>query len=175
MAVTLDELHVEVLGPAGEQFDEPGGGVLGEQAGGGQAQQPASLARLAHLPDGPVLKAEQLARPAGQPQPSGCKRQSVVRPGEKWSSSSGRNWPMCSDTAASVTPSSAAASFTEPRLTTARKARSWVGVTRPHCNDERCMAGSAVYGLSLIAPSPVAKMTVLGRCSVRAERWPAAL
>src|SRR5262249_1181985 len=38
----------------------------------------------------------------------------------------------CSDTAASVTPSSAAARLTDPRRTTAAKARSWLGVTPPN-------------------------------------------
>jgi len=45
------------------------------------------------------------------------------------SSSSLRSCATWIDTADSVTPSSAAASFTEPCLTTAENARSWVGVT----------------------------------------------
>ena len=65
------QLHVEILGPAREELDEAGRGVLGEQAGGGQPQQPAALARGADLADGLVLQAEHLRRPAGQPQAAG--------------------------------------------------------------------------------------------------------
>ena len=45
-----------------------------------------------------------------------------------WSPSSLRSWPTCSDTAASVTPMSAAAALTDPSRTTVANARSWVGV-----------------------------------------------
>ncbi len=83
VAVTLDELDVEVLGPTGEQFDEAGGGVLGEKARGRQAHQPPSLARLAHLPDRAVLETEQLAGAAGQSQATGGKGQAVAGAGEQ--------------------------------------------------------------------------------------------
>ena len=52
-----------------------------------------------------------------------------VKSGSSSSLRSTATWP---DTAASVTPSSAAAAFTEPRRTTAANARSCVGVTGPH-------------------------------------------
>jgi len=63
------ELDVEVVGAAGEQVDEPGRGVLGEQAGRGHPQQPATGPGLAHLEDRAVLQAQHLRGPAGQPQP----------------------------------------------------------------------------------------------------------
>ena len=47
---------------------------------------------------------------------------------KSWSPSSRRSWPTCSDTAASVTPRSAAAALTDPSRTTVANARSWVGV-----------------------------------------------
>ena len=39
------QLDVEVVGPPGEQLDQPGRGVLGEQAGRGDLQHPAARAR----------------------------------------------------------------------------------------------------------------------------------
>ncbi len=64
------QLDVQVVGPAGEQLDQPGRGVLGEQAGRGHPQQPAAAAGLADLEDGAVLQAQHLGGPAGQPQPA---------------------------------------------------------------------------------------------------------
>ena len=69
------QLDVEVVGPAGEQLDQPGRRVLGEQARRGHPQQPSAVAGLADLEDRPVLQAEHLGRPAGQPQTARGERQ----------------------------------------------------------------------------------------------------
>ena len=62
------ELHLEVVGTRREQVDQARCGVLGEQAGAGQAQHPAAVAGLADLAHRAVLEAEDLDRPARQPQ-----------------------------------------------------------------------------------------------------------
>ena len=117
----------------GEQVDEPGRGVLGEQAGRGDPQQPAAAAGLADLEDRAVLQAEHLRGPAGQPQAARREREPDAVRTNRRSPSSLRSWPMFSDTAASETSRSTAAFLTEPSRTTAAKARSWVGVTdHPH-------------------------------------------
>ncbi len=69
------QLHVEVVRTAREQLDEARGGVLGEDAGRRHPQQPPAVAGLADLADGAVLQAEDLDRPARQPQPAGGERQ----------------------------------------------------------------------------------------------------
>ena len=69
------ELDVEVVGAAGEQFDEARRGVLGEQAGRRDAQHPASRTGLADFQDGPVLQPEHLGGAAGQPQAARGERQ----------------------------------------------------------------------------------------------------
>jgi hypothetical protein len=65
------ELDVQVVGSSGEELDQPRGGVLGEQARGGQSQQPPTVAGLADLAHGAVLQPEDLHGTAGQPQPAG--------------------------------------------------------------------------------------------------------
>ena len=61
------QLHVEVLGPAGEELDQPGGGVLGEQARRGQPQEPAARGpprspRGSSGPAGPSISVARVAR-----------------------------------------------------------------------------------------------------------------
>ena len=63
------------FGPIREQLDEPGGGVLGEQGGRRDPQQPPTAAGLADLPDGPVLQPQDLGGPTGQSKPAGGERQ----------------------------------------------------------------------------------------------------
>ena len=77
------EFDVEIIGAAGEQFDEAGRGVLGEEARRGDAQQPATPPRLADFEDRAVLQAQQLGGAAGQPQPSRSEREAGGRPGEQ--------------------------------------------------------------------------------------------
>ena len=57
--------------------------MLGEQARRGDAQQLPPGAGLADLEDRALLQAEQLGRPAGQPQPARRERQPDRRAGEQ--------------------------------------------------------------------------------------------
>ena len=55
---------------AGEQVEQPGRRVFGEQARCRDPQKASPVPGLAHLEDGPVLQSQHLRRPARQPQPT---------------------------------------------------------------------------------------------------------
>ena len=111
--------------------------MLGEHAGGSESQQPPTVSCLSHLAHRQVLQPEQLAGSARKPQAVNA---SPARVGvNSRSCSSLRRWATWMDTAASVTPRSAAAPLAEPCWTTAQNARSWVGVTG------RCGADAGGY------------------------------
>jgi hypothetical protein len=77
------EFHVQIVRPAGEQFDQAGRRVLGEERGSRQPQQPATSAGLADLLDRAVLQAEQFGRATGQSQPTRGERQPGRSTGEE--------------------------------------------------------------------------------------------
>ena len=67
----------------GEEVDQSGRGVLGEQARRRHPEHPPTVAGLADLADGAVLEAEDLDRAAGQPQPARGERQPGRGAGEE--------------------------------------------------------------------------------------------
>ncbi len=70
VGVVHAEFHVQIVRPAGEQFDQAGRRVLGEERGSRQPHQPATSAGMADLLDRAVLQAEQFGRATGQSQPT---------------------------------------------------------------------------------------------------------
>nr|BFE70996.1 hypothetical protein GCM10020092_042970 [Actinoplanes digitatis] len=77
------ELHVEIRRPLGEQLDQAGRRVLGEQARRRHPQQPAPATGRADLEDGAVLQPEQLRGAARQAQPARCEGKARRGPGEE--------------------------------------------------------------------------------------------
>lgn len=113
------QLHRQVVGPRGEQLDQTRGGVFGEGAGRRDAQQPTAVRSFGDLDGGLLLQAQDLDGTAGQPQAAGVNANPAVVRLNNWSSSSLRSAATCSDTPASVMPSSSAAARTDPSRTTA--------------------------------------------------------
>ena len=77
------QLDVEIGGSADKELDEPRGGMLGEQAGGGHPHQSLASPGLAHLANGALLQPEHLTCSTGQPQSARSKGQAIAGPGEE--------------------------------------------------------------------------------------------
>ena len=77
------QLDLEVGRAPGEQVDQSGRRVLGEQVRRRDPEHPAPVTGLADLAGGAVLQAEDLDRPAGQPQAARGERQAGGGAGEE--------------------------------------------------------------------------------------------
>ncbi len=77
------QFHGKIVGPRGEQLDQPRRGVLRERAGGRDAQQPPAVRRLGHLDRRLLLQAQDFHRPAREPQAAGREREAGGGLGEQ--------------------------------------------------------------------------------------------
>ena len=77
------QFHGQIVGARREQLDQSRCGVLGERARRRDAQQPPSVRRLGHLDRRLLLQAEDLDRPARQPQAARREREPGGGPGEQ--------------------------------------------------------------------------------------------